>query len=61
MPWGAVSPAVPDGFRTIIKPLIRKIWLMRIRAAGAPAIVETPGGVEGQSADIALLREKAAS
>jgi deoxyribonuclease-4 len=32
-----------------------------IRAAGAPAIVETPGGVEGQSADIALLREKAAS
>ncbi|GAA3956440.1 deoxyribonuclease IV [Actinoplanes auranticolor] len=32
-----------------------------IRAAGAPAIVETPGGVEGQSADIALLRERAAS
>ena len=27
-----------------------------IRAAGAPAIVETPGGLEGQSADIALLR-----
>jgi deoxyribonuclease-4 len=28
-----------------------------IRAAGAPAVVETPGGVEGQTADIALLRE----
>jgi deoxyribonuclease-4 len=31
-----------------------------IRAAGAPAVVETPGGTEGQSADIALLRERAA-
>ncbi|MFC4065980.1 deoxyribonuclease IV [Actinoplanes subglobosus] len=30
-----------------------------IRASGAPAIVETPGGVEGQAADIALLRERA--
>jgi deoxyribonuclease-4 len=30
-----------------------------IRASGAPAVVETPGGVEGQSADIALLRERA--
>ena len=30
-----------------------------IRAAGAPAVVETPGGVEGQGADIALLRERA--
>jgi deoxyribonuclease-4 len=30
-----------------------------VRAAGAPVIVETPGGVEGQSADIALLRERA--
>jgi deoxyribonuclease IV len=29
-----------------------------IRASGAPAIVETPGGVEGQSADIALLRKR---
>ena len=29
-----------------------------IRAAGAPVIVETPGGVEGQAADIALLRER---
>ena len=27
-----------------------------IRAAGAPVIVETPGGVEGQAADIAYLR-----
>lgn len=27
-----------------------------IRAAGAPVIVETPGGVDGQAADIALLR-----
>jgi deoxyribonuclease-4 len=30
-----------------------------IQAAGAPAVVETPGGVEGQTADIALLRERA--
>jgi len=30
-----------------------------LRAAGAPAIVETPGGVEGQTADIALLRKGA--
>jgi deoxyribonuclease-4 len=29
-----------------------------IRAAGAPVIVETPGGVEGQAADIALVRER---
>ncbi|MDY7088589.1 MAG: deoxyribonuclease IV [Actinomycetota bacterium] len=29
-----------------------------IRAAGAPAVVETPGGAEGQTADIALLRER---
>jgi deoxyribonuclease-4 len=28
-----------------------------IRAAGAPAVVETPGGAEGQTADIALLRK----
>jgi deoxyribonuclease IV len=28
-----------------------------IRAAGAPAVVETPGGAEGQAADIALLRQ----
>ncbi|GIE80866.1 deoxyribonuclease IV [Actinoplanes philippinensis] len=30
-----------------------------IRASGAPAIVETPGGIDGQAADIALLRERA--
>ncbi|MFF5081940.1 deoxyribonuclease IV [Actinoplanes sp. NPDC000266] len=29
-----------------------------IRAAGAPAVVETPGGSEGQTADIALLKER---
>ncbi|MFF5172330.1 deoxyribonuclease IV [Micromonospora sp. NPDC000089] len=29
-----------------------------IRAAGAPVIVETPGGVDGQGADIALLRDR---
>lgn len=29
-----------------------------VRAADAPAIVETPGGVAGQSADIAFLRGK---
>jgi deoxyribonuclease-4 len=28
-----------------------------IRASGAPAVVETPGGVAGQAADIAYLRE----
>ena len=28
-----------------------------IRAAGAPAVVETPGGAEGQTADIALLSQ----
>jgi deoxyribonuclease-4 len=28
------------------------------RAAGAPVIVETPGGAEGQAADIALLRKQ---
>ena len=27
-----------------------------IRAAGAPVVCETPGGLEGQSADIAWLR-----
>jgi deoxyribonuclease IV len=32
-----------------------------IRAAGAPAVVETPGGVEGQSADITYLREQLAA
>jgi deoxyribonuclease-4 len=31
-----------------------------IRAAGAPAVVETPGGAEGQGADIAYLRERLA-
>jgi deoxyribonuclease IV len=30
-----------------------------IRAAGAPAIVETPGGADGQTADITLLRKGA--
>lgn len=29
-----------------------------IRAAGAPVVVETPGGATGQSADIAYLRER---
>lgn len=29
-----------------------------IRAAGAPVVVETPGGVAGQAADIAYLRER---
>ncbi len=29
-----------------------------IRAAGAPVIVETPGGTEGQASDIAFLREQ---
>jgi deoxyribonuclease IV len=29
-----------------------------VRAAGAPVIVETPGGAEGQAADIAFLRDR---
>ena len=29
-----------------------------VREAGAPVICETPGGVEGQSADIEWLRER---
>jgi deoxyribonuclease IV len=29
-----------------------------VRAAGAPTVVETPGGVQGQSADIGWLRER---
>jgi deoxyribonuclease IV len=29
-----------------------------IRAAGAPVVVETPGGAEGQGGDIALLRDR---
>ena len=29
-----------------------------VQAAGAPVVVETPGGAEGQSADIAFLRER---
>jgi deoxyribonuclease-4 len=28
-----------------------------VRAAGAPVIVETPGGAEGQSADLEWLRQ----
>jgi deoxyribonuclease-4 len=32
-----------------------------LRAAGAPAVVETPGGADGQGADIALLRAGLAS
>nr|MDT0663125.1 deoxyribonuclease IV [Micromonospora sp. DSM 115978] len=31
-----------------------------IRAAGAPVVVETPGGVAGQAADIAYLRDRLA-
>lgn len=31
-----------------------------IRAAGAPALVETPGGADGQTADITYLRERLA-
>ncbi|MCH7585629.1 MAG: hypothetical protein IH941_10840 [Acidobacteria bacterium] len=29
-----------------------------VRSANAPVVVETPGGAEGQAADIALLREQ---
>ena len=31
-----------------------------VRDAAAPVVVETPGGVEGQSADIAWLRGRLA-
>jgi deoxyribonuclease IV len=31
-----------------------------VKAVGSPVVVETPGGVDGQSADIELLRAKAA-
>ncbi len=33
------------------------LLLAVVRAAGAPVVVETPGGVEGQEADISWLRE----
>jgi len=32
--------------------------LAAVRAAGAPVVCETPGGADGQSADIAWLRER---
>ncbi len=32
-----------------------------VRSAGAPVVVETPGGVEDQTADIALLRQRLAT
>jgi deoxyribonuclease-4 len=35
----------------------RELLLAVVAAAGAPVVCETPGGVEGQSADIAYLRE----
>ncbi|MFD2766310.1 deoxyribonuclease IV [Micromonospora eburnea] len=35
-----------------------ELLVAAIRAAGAPVIVETPGGVEGQAADIAFLRRQ---
>jgi deoxyribonuclease-4 len=35
-----------------------KLIVAVIRAAGAPVVVETPGGAPGQSADIAYLREQ---
>jgi deoxyribonuclease-4 len=35
-----------------------KLIMAVVRAAGAPVVVETPGGAEGQRADIAYLREQ---
>jgi deoxyribonuclease-4 len=32
-----------------------------VRRAGAPVVCETPGGVEGQAADIEFLRERLAA
>ncbi|NUT21860.1 MAG: deoxyribonuclease IV [Hamadaea sp.] len=37
-----------------------KLIVAAIRASGAPAVVETPGGADGQSADIAYLRSELA-
>jgi len=37
-----------------------KLVVAAIRASGAPAVVETPGGADGQSADIAYLRSELA-
>ncbi|HEX7744130.1 MAG TPA: deoxyribonuclease IV [Micromonosporaceae bacterium] len=34
-----------------------ELLVAAVRAAGAPVIVETPGGTAGQSADVAFLRE----
>jgi deoxyribonuclease-4 len=38
-----------------------KLIVAVVRAAGAPAVVETPGGADGQRADIAYLREQLGS
>ena len=35
-----------------------KLIVAVVRAAGAPVVVETPGGADGQGADIAYLREQ---
>jgi deoxyribonuclease-4 len=35
-----------------------KLVVAAIQASGAPAVVETPGGAEGQTADIAYLRSE---
>jgi deoxyribonuclease-4 len=37
-----------------------KLIVAAIRAAGAPAVVETPGGADGQTADIEYLRSELA-
>lgn len=38
-----------------------KLIVAIVNAAGAPVVVETPGGAEGQTADIAYLREHASA
>ena len=38
-----------------------KLVVAAIRASGAPAVVETPGGAENQAADIAYLRSELAA
>jgi deoxyribonuclease-4 len=37
-----------------------KLVVAAIRASGAPAVVETPGGTDAQSADVAYLRSELA-
>ena len=57
-PRRASTPA-PTGTPTSAAATIDPDDLLAVvAAAGAPVVVETPGGAEGQGADIAFLRER---